>query len=266
MDDLISRKEAINAVREEFKRLPTAAIMAMEVIKQLPSALPERLTDDDFETIRIHLNAYKEKLCNQRRWEEAEEYQRIIDRFMAFASADPKLEQNTHSERVEIDKLGVKSGKTCTDTISRQAAIDLVKDVCDAIMSGCDSHYDPETGDEVYNDILEIDAILKCNKEIRIALANLPSAEPETNYSESPNGWIPCSERLPEWYWIEIGGAENVWDGERVIVCGKITEWPYTGMACGLYGPNGWLIEDEAFSIDDEPIAWMTLPEPYRED
>lgn len=51
---------------------------------------PERLTDDDFEAIRIHLNAYKEKLCNQRRWEEAEEYQRIIDRFMSFASAEPE--------------------------------------------------------------------------------------------------------------------------------------------------------------------------------
>ena len=48
------------------------------------------MTDDDFETIRIHLNAYKERLCNQRRWKEAEEYQRIIDRFMAFASAQPE--------------------------------------------------------------------------------------------------------------------------------------------------------------------------------
>ena len=59
-----------------------------KVIQDLPSAEPERLTDDDFETIRIHLNAYKEKLCNQRRWKEADEYQRIIDRFMAFASAE----------------------------------------------------------------------------------------------------------------------------------------------------------------------------------
>ena len=56
----------------------------------IPPAEPERLTDDDFETIRIHLNAQKEKLCNQQRWEEAEEYQRIIDRFMAFASAEPE--------------------------------------------------------------------------------------------------------------------------------------------------------------------------------
>ena len=56
----------------------------------LKDARPERLTDDDFETIRIHLNAHKEKLCNLHRWEEAEEYQRIINRFMSFASAQPE--------------------------------------------------------------------------------------------------------------------------------------------------------------------------------
>lgn len=66
-----------------------------------------------------------------------------------------------------------------TDTVSRQAAIELVKDVCDAIMSGCESRYDPETEDEVYTDIREVDAILKCNKEVRIALRNMPSAQTE---------------------------------------------------------------------------------------
>ena len=63
---------------------------AIKDLLELLKGEPERLTDDDFETIRIHLNAYKEKLCNQQRWEEAEEYQRIIDRFMAFASAEPE--------------------------------------------------------------------------------------------------------------------------------------------------------------------------------
>ena len=80
MDDLISRAEAI--------RIASGYCHPANIVKELeklPSAQPERLTDDDFETIRIHLNAYKETLCNQQRWEEAEEYQRIIDRFMAFA-------------------------------------------------------------------------------------------------------------------------------------------------------------------------------------
>ena len=69
-----------------------------------------------------------------------------------------------------------------SDSISRQGAIDLVRDVCDAIMSGCESWYDPETEDEVYKDIREVDAILKCNKEIRIALRNMPSAHPEQSF------------------------------------------------------------------------------------
>ena len=83
--DIINRQVAIDAINDWWitvgdKRHPA------DVIKALPSAQPERLTDDDFETIRIHLSAFKERLCNQRRWEEAEEYQRIIDRFMRFAS------------------------------------------------------------------------------------------------------------------------------------------------------------------------------------
>lgn len=101
-DDTISRRVAIDALFElyEYQRDidPTEAAdlvrqgiyLAEKKIEQLPSAQPERLTDDDFETIRIHLDACKEKLCNQGRWKEAKEYQRIYDRFMAFASAQPE--------------------------------------------------------------------------------------------------------------------------------------------------------------------------------
>lgn len=85
--DAISRQAAIDAV---FGR---SHDIIKQRLKNLPAAQPERLTDDDFETIRIHLNAYKGKLCNLGRWEEAEEYQRIIDRFMAFASAQPEIIQ-----------------------------------------------------------------------------------------------------------------------------------------------------------------------------
>ena len=102
MSDYISRQAAIDA------------------IKALPSAQPERLTDDDFETIRIHLSAHKEKLCNQRRWKEAYEYQRIIDRFMAFASAQPErltddeIQRMQDLEQAQIEKayqLGYEEGK-----------------------------------------------------------------------------------------------------------------------------------------------------------
>ena len=101
MGDLISRQEAttIPVMPVEYREYQTMNLDdayeqgwfdLQKCIEELPYAKPERLTDDDFETIRIHLNAYKEKLCNQQRWEEAEEYQRIIDRFMAFASAEPE--------------------------------------------------------------------------------------------------------------------------------------------------------------------------------
>lgn len=45
-----------------------------------------RLTSDDIETIRIHLSAMKETLGNQHRWKEAQEYQDLIDRFIAYVS------------------------------------------------------------------------------------------------------------------------------------------------------------------------------------
>lgn len=121
MSDLIDRQAAINAVCMEWcgvKHQDCKHPFDVEegdyywcdgcetVLRTLPDlspAQPERLTDDDFEAIRIHLNAHKENLCNQRRWEEAEEYQRIIDRFMAFASAQqdctecPDYDNETHS-------------------------------------------------------------------------------------------------------------------------------------------------------------------------
>ena len=99
MSDLIKARKGIfipDITVEMFRNASLEAVEELLVSGEmqdiiLPSAEPERLTDDDFETIRLHLNAQKEKLCNQRRWEEAEEYQRIIDRFIAFASADSEI-------------------------------------------------------------------------------------------------------------------------------------------------------------------------------
>lgn len=122
------------------------------------------------------------------------------------------------------------------DLISRQAAIDLVKDVCEAILSMCGSHYDGE--DEVYDDRLEVDAILKCNKEIRIALRNLPSAQPEQR-------WIPVTERLPE-------------NRRYVLVTYK---YVYGLIDHGIT----WYGEAEKkWNTSRDVIAWMPLPEPYK--
>lgn len=50
-----------------------------------------------------------------------------IDFLEQLPSAQPELEQNTPPEHGGSDKLGVKMGETCTDTISRQAAIDEIR-------------------------------------------------------------------------------------------------------------------------------------------
>lgn len=61
---LINEDSVIDIVTYECGKWAGLAKEITKQIKTLPSAQPERLTDDDFETIRIHLNAYKEKLCN----------------------------------------------------------------------------------------------------------------------------------------------------------------------------------------------------------
>lgn len=107
-NDLISRQAAIEALGKRHIGWNEWDCWQsdVEVIKDLPSAEPERLTDEDFETIRIHLNAYKGQLCNQYRWEEAEEYQRIIDRFISFASAQPEIIHCKDCKYGEQDKDG----------------------------------------------------------------------------------------------------------------------------------------------------------------
>ena len=201
MSDTISRQAAIDALIRKMEPhnngdgTITICIMSeglvRETLNDLPPAQPERLTDDDFETIRIHLNAQKEKLCNQRRWEEAEEYQRIIDRFMAFASAWQK-------------------GESMDDLISRQAAISHVDDV-------------PYIKDHPNVGLLW-----------KAWIESLPSAQPEQR-------WIPCSERLPEERGFYLTTTKD-----KAVYC------------------DYW--NEDNFDRTEMVIAWMPLPEPYREE
>ena len=150
--------------------------------------------------------------------------------------------------------------------ISLNAAIELVRDVCDAIMSGCESWYDPETKDEVYEDIREVNAILKCNKEVRIALRNLPSTQPGEDiramcgecdawnqYKNYPQpGWIPCSTALPR-------------DEEEVIVSIHDDSGDYARdyTSFGWYAAAGkfWVVDNE---VNMRVTAWMPLPKPWE--
>lgn len=46
------------------------------------------LTHDEVETIRIHMNAFKENLCNQQRYKEAEYYQIIVNKLDDYMTVE----------------------------------------------------------------------------------------------------------------------------------------------------------------------------------
>lgn len=172
MSDLIKARKGIfipDITVEMFRNASLEAVEELLVSGEmqdiiLPSAEPKRLTDDDFETIRIHLNAYKENLCNQQRWKEAEEYQRIIDRFMAFVSAQPDSQPTCNN--------------LATDTISRQVAINAVNKIAPVNT--------------------EYDCTLLDILDVRYVLTELPSAEPETK----PISYMECANAMLK-MWID---------------------------------------------------------------
>lgn len=82
-DRLISLNAAIDALNKKWRTCIIGEALirdAGDTLKALPPAQQTTLTADDIETIRIHLSAFKEKLCNQGRWTEAAEYERLIQR------------------------------------------------------------------------------------------------------------------------------------------------------------------------------------------
>lgn len=58
----------------------------------------DELSADEIKTIKIHINAIKEMLCNQKRYHEAEDYQHIVNKLdnaiesmKALPSAEPEI-------------------------------------------------------------------------------------------------------------------------------------------------------------------------------
>lgn len=80
------------------------------------------------------------------------------------------------------------------------------------------------------------------------AIIEKHSGEPE---------WIPCSERLPE---QSIETCDGVHSSETVIITIINDE--------GVSSSVDFLLDDKwaCSTLKDDVIAWMPLPEPYKED
>ena len=80
-------------------------------------------------------------------------------------------------------------------------------------------------------------------------LGQLLSVQPETNCSEIPNNWIPCNDRLPED------------DTEVLVYLFENNKSPYIAWL----SDGRWYTEYFEVEREDEPVAWMPLPEYYQE-
>lgn len=124
------------------------------------------------------------------------------------------------------------------DSISRQAAIETAENVAFAV----DEHGSAEGWLAMLVNSLEI----------------LPSTQPE-------NDWIPISERLPE-----ANGRYLVTRG--LNACGSLWNRIYIANYSDLMGiksVRGWWrgnVGKSDFERLNDVLAWMPLPEPYRED
>lgn len=164
----------------------------------------------------------------------------------AFRMAIEALKAPTENTNTPID--------TPTDIISREKALNLVLDVCNDVMDECET-VAGICGEEVYTDVREVDAILKCNKRIRNGIRRLPS-EPVGNSDTLE--WIPCSERMPEkegWY---ITTVESEKTGRRRIENDLFAV--DIALAHG-HTPNKFCKD----GYRQRTVAWMPFPKPYRE-
>ena len=79
--------------------------------------------------------------------------------------------------------------------------------------------------------------------------------------------WIPVSERLPEEYgeYLITWKTSDVSDLLFISVCEYETSYEYDAEKHRFKGE--WIVDDYMLAHSDyEVIAWMPLPEPYKEE
>ena len=113
--------------------------------------------------------------------------------------------------------------------------------------------HDSEMANHCKQDCNDVNDCTLCVWDKAIEIVKQEAEKFGTDINVVSNGWIPCSEKLPEEY------------GDYLVWWTDITRKQYYEIA--EYEPNnGWIGEiPQAVKGKYSVIAWQPLPEPYKE-
>ena len=191
-------------------------------------------------------------------------------------NSTPESAQNVPNQAFKMQKsdvLGVKTGETCSDTISRQAAIDAILTVTgnssvrelyehvqehglsDMWSGGVNAAIDiiiavPSTQPDITPDgtlKVSIDADIASVSRILLSQTGTQYGGLYYKDAQPEPKWIPCKERLPDkdgLYLVTYFSGHARWTGtDEFLVDGtEESHWKYANI-----------------------IAWQPLPKPFRE-
>ena len=78
-------------------------------------------------------------------------------------------------------------------------------------------------------------------------------ALPSVTAARKKEEWIPCDEKLPK--------PNELVDNVRKYY---LIQDEYGDMHVASYLRNGWISIDSFYTLEDDVVAWMPLPEPYK--
>lgn len=208
-------------------------VVAQRLIEQQPTVQRNSTQSNDSNTLNALDTIYRQDAIDV--------VKGIDSGFVKYIEKLPSA-QVTQNNRV--------NSNNALDTISRQAAIKEIHKAIFEFFDICDDEESPMT----YKDR----QLLELNKAITTQIKALPPAQPEPQ-------WISCSERLPE-----ANGRYLVTRG--LNACGAMWNRVYIinySDLMGLKPERIWWdgnVGKSDFQKIDDVIAWMPLPEPYKEE
>lgn len=129
----------------------------------------------------------------------------------------------------------------------------LIEDIHGYFRKDMDKYLTEDKGDVVVGEDLEkCKELLRLNKVIYDIIKNQPKV----------GEWIPCSERLPE-------GCDDAELEVLVHMEEKYIEAEFKEVGLALYYPGEKQfrsVYNHMADITENVVAWMPLPEPYREE